>query len=433
MDYIALSATQLSRFSHHWFWGLCGNNKQGYSLCDAALALQQNTALRQATEASVDGFNQRPWLIRSLCWLLNYRQYRFHYYQLQGYWSLQLYQKGVTMFSEPTRTTVGRTGVFVAAVNSILTINIVPKKIRPSLKWFSLKIRSFMVNHNLITLSETPNSVEFQVEAESSQLTELNPSHHFEQTTLNNSVEISYFTVQEAMLPALTTLGMVAQVGDHIAFSTLKSAYNLARLQTHPDKSGIDNHSAFVAMTEAYNNLITQIQEQNSQTGLQSNFPFYDELEKMKEEIVIMRDEIAILHDDNIQMKMEVKQNDIKLQKIAERITRHKEHEKRQQELEKQQQKYKKRQQECKMDQEELDIALKQETKKYIIDLNKIYNFPALTEETLLAYCNEPHSFFKKISDQLLRDESSHSFFPPVSIDRAENDLSKHTAVSKNP
>lgn len=407
MNYIALNETQLLRFSHHWFWGLCFDYKKSHSLLDAALTLNRNADLREKLEKSVDGFNQRSWLTRSLFWLLNYHQYRLHYYQLQGYWSLQLYQKGITMFSESNRSSFLAAGGFFVAAASLFAIKIVPQKMSSSLNWFSSKISPLISKQNFTQLPETDVAIEPEFDETSLQLMRLDADEGVAQTISTNPLPLPYFVVESTMLRALTTLGITAQVNEQITLATLKVAYDQSRLQTHPDKSGVDNHSAFIAVTEAYDALITLIQEQNSQNGLQFNSSLFDELEKMKQGIRVLNQGIAELRESNLKMSESLNCLDrkiITLRKNLELYEQNKkeveEHIKRQQEHEKRQQEREKRQQEREKEQQELDIAQKKIIKNQIIRLNKEFNFPELTEKTLQAYCSDPQSFIRKIREQ---------------------------------
>ena len=59
MNCIALNETQLSRFSHHWFWGWRVDKHAKQNLYDAVLRLEQCPKAREKIEDEVERIQQK--------------------------------------------------------------------------------------------------------------------------------------------------------------------------------------------------------------------------------------------------------------------------------------------------------------------------------------------------------------------------------------
>lgn len=332
MHYVALQKQTLSRFSHHWFWGLCVDKNQNHSLLDSALYLQLNPARREILESRVEVINQQYWPIRWVYWLFNVQQYRLRYYQLQGYWSLRLFEKGAPMFSENDHSAVKMAGVFIVTTASMLAIKTIPSRMKESLQWFSSKIRPFIANQNIRSVPESPESPESiePIAIESTELISLALSQRNPQPVTSNDVGAAHFTVEPKMIAPLRTLGLPINVGDHLTLDALKLAYNKARLQTHPDKLRTEEHTAFVEVINAYETLLSLIQEQliGLSHATSDSFQCGDvdsvrqQIASMREENETMFKEIRIMRQENEQMKIDAEQSRLELEQLAERRER---------------------------------------------------------------------------------------------------------------
>uniref|UniRef100_UPI00105599A3 hypothetical protein n=1 Tax=Legionella yabuuchiae TaxID=376727 RepID=UPI00105599A3 len=136
MHYLALNQQQLSRFSHHWFWGLRADISCHYNLGNAAADLEKDVVLRQRCEEKIARIIQRTWIIRAFYWFFNISQYRTQYYQLQAYYADQLYKKGVIMLSETEQERIHAAGAFIVttAAGSLVAKWLIPY-LKPSLAW----------------------------------------------------------------------------------------------------------------------------------------------------------------------------------------------------------------------------------------------------------------------------------------------------------
>lgn len=268
MNYIGLSKQRLTRFSHHWFWGLLVDEQQGENLYDCAFYLQQNPELRQEMEDDVETINLKNWLVRSFYWLFNFNQYRSHYYQLQGYRSLQLYHEVETMLLENVGPVEGG-ALFALAVASVVAIKYIATPALESLAWFSDKVFSYIPNQDIRIISPaTQNRSVMSREVVLSPDAVLPQQNEARTMTSDSSFN---FTVRSSMLDALQTLGVNSRVGGSVSLEAVKSAYKAACLRTHPDKTGSQNDVEFKLIGSAYSQLLNLIERELSSEAVSSN------------------------------------------------------------------------------------------------------------------------------------------------------------------
>lgn len=315
MNYVGLSQHQLMRFSHHWFWGLCVDTENDGNLYDSALYLEQNQGLRQVMEADVEIMNKKTWLIRSLYWLFNYNQYRENYYQLQGYWSLQLYNKVESMFIQNLMANVGQfEGVSLLAfavtvtVTGAIAINYLTSPVLQSLAWFSDKIFPFVEEQNIKILPETPDTHEVKTSVKS--LPEaLSPQQDETRTMTADAAAALSFVVRSGMLNHLRTLGINSSIGATVSLDALKTAYKAGCLRTHPDKTGTHNDAEFKLVGSAYNQLLDLIKQDSSSDrfSYQSASGFFGALSAMDRRLDELREAQELTHKDLFRQLEEVR------------------------------------------------------------------------------------------------------------------------------
>lgn len=310
MNYMGLSSKQLSRFSHHWFWGICIDKRQDDNLHLAALGLQQNPELRKAMDEKIQRINQRHWFISSLYWLTNYNQYRLNYYQLQGYWSLQLYNKVQKMFEENMFQKTGpvEAGEIVAfAVAGALAVKYLAPTVLSSLSWFSNKIMHHISKKNIKAVPDTP---EQKTPAPGIPLPGVDVTPQQNTTRPIVPQPNNNFIIDENMLKNLRILGINSQVKESISFDTLKAAYKAARLRTHPDKTGGANSEAFVEVNNAYNQLIEQIHTNllPATNSTSTRYNFFEKIDEIKKDLADLRVEQELARKEMEELSADFKE-----------------------------------------------------------------------------------------------------------------------------
>ena len=292
MKYLALNREQLSRFSHHWLWGRRVDNQHENTLYDAALTLESDELLRQQREEEIARMSQRTWMIRATCWFLNVGNYRAHYYQLQAYYSWQLYQKGIAMFSEQDQALVNASGVFIITAGAALAAAWVAPYMKQSLAWFSQALFPSLLSQDKIKVCDAQTAPNVP-DADSPVL----------------------FIVDERMLDGLETLGITGGLGDSVSLEVLKSAYRKSCLRTHPDKTKSDNNAAFIAVVDAYNRILSCIEQGLSSKKSEMGSGLFN---KINQDIARMKEETIQMMEEAVQMKEKAIWIQKELQRISE-------------------------------------------------------------------------------------------------------------------
>lgn len=315
MSYLALNEKILSRFSHHWFWGLTYMGKgHENTLYNAAISLQSNDSLRKKTEEHVIRIAQRNLVIRAICWFLNLGQYRAHYYQVEAYYSWQMYQKGHCMFSGNDLAYVNIAGAFIVTAGAVLATTLVSPYLKQSSAWFREKMLSFFISsHNMQVLPETKITTP-QREADDESLSLITVPLRLSSSlvathVLRHNLQ-GGFTVTTDMLTHLEKLGIHGVVGKFIPFEELKLAYRENRRLTHPDKGKSIDTTAFVVVTNAYEKLLLLIEGDLASKDCYSNsgMSLSEVLNKMRQEIHVMHQETVEMTEGSDQMLDEMRQ-----------------------------------------------------------------------------------------------------------------------------
>ena len=315
MSYLALNQKVLSQFSLHWFWGLTYMG-QGHenTLYTAATVLQGNDSLRKKTEEHVIRITQRNSIVRAVYWFLNLGQYRTHYYQIEAYYSWQMYQKGVCMFSGNDLAYVNVAGAFIVTAGAVLATTLASPHLKQSSAWFREKMLSFFISsHNMQVLPETkmaPPQGEADDESLSLITVPMRLSSSLVATQAPRHNLQGGFTVTTDMLTHLEKLGIHGMVGKFILFDELKLAYRENRRLTHPDKGKSIDTTAFVVVTDAYEKLLLLIDgdlaAKDCYSG--SRMSLSEVLNKMRREIHVMHQETVEMTEGSDQMLDEMRQ-----------------------------------------------------------------------------------------------------------------------------
>ena len=315
MNCIALHETQLSRFSHHWLWGLRVDQHAKPNLYDAVLRLEQRPKEREKIEDDVERVQQKSGFIRLFFWLFNIRQYRFHYYQINAYRSWQLYNQGKSMLSEISQphVTVNYTnalliGAFMVVSSATIIANLLSPQKRKMLAEFTLSLLRVSPGLKKVVLV-TPRVTE-TLDMPAS----LNRSTESSMDTLDTE---PYFVVTTSMLDPLAALSLAEpSPGAHISFKTLKEAFNQARLNTHPDKTS-GRSEAFIKVTEAYQSLLSEIKKQETYPQSPSNNLYRTQF--VDEEMGRLDRALSSLRDERIEISRAVQAYAQRVDKYAEK------------------------------------------------------------------------------------------------------------------
>lgn len=286
LTYIALNQNQLSRLGHHWLWGLTRDNSSSKNLWDAVEILEKAPSKKEELQRKIESINSKNRFMRGLYWLFNIDQYRFHYYQLQAYWSWQLFQKGASMpiinnlFNEGLSMDVSQSlilGAFAVGITSFAVAKILPQSACASLLEFSTRLISLAPE---LTLTQVPSSE-----------TSIVPHTVSENAHLSSptTAEIkAFFIVRPSMLKPLQRLKIEAQVGQKITLNALRSVYKQLCLETHPDihKGSSDK---FIKVNQAYEALLKLIQKE--QDISLDNESCFDTAARIQQEIVELQQE----------------------------------------------------------------------------------------------------------------------------------------------
>ena len=93
-----MSEERLKRFSYHWFWGLRFQKAGDYetvkpNMSEEVKNLQNNSIRLQSMQRTLAKINTRNTLTRAIHWLFNINNYRFYYYALNSFYSIEIYQE----------------------------------------------------------------------------------------------------------------------------------------------------------------------------------------------------------------------------------------------------------------------------------------------------------------------------------------------------
>ena len=264
MRYLALNAKKLKQLSHHRLWGLGTNRRESGTLYDAAVELQTNQELRTAIEQQIVDMYQRHWLIHMVCWLFNWNQYRLHHYQLQAYWSWQLYQRGSAMFSGEERLGIEAKGAFWVA-GSVVGLLFLSNRVWPiaarSLTWFSNHMAAYLSDYKIIdgilNVEEAPSdTMTGEILADVSSIVVLDSVRSRPSITMPPIVSTG-FTVRVGfgLVEALAILGLPKNINDFVTIDAIKEAYRESCKRTHPDKTLRDTTAEFQAVSKAYKDI----------------------------------------------------------------------------------------------------------------------------------------------------------------------------------
>ena len=263
-EYLGLSPKQLSRLSHHWFWGLQIDENDIENFYQKALYLNEHHDECEQIIALLISINRYPWVVRAFLWLFNLFDYRNHYYALQTLICLQNYQQGLQMLSPEERQNVEIIGglIIVTAVTfqyASPISQLALQTLSHGLNWVQNQFKSAL-SQNFPIIQKTDHSL-----AHSSE--ELVPLHHqpdIEEVLIENEPpELQeMFVVKKINLWDLQYLNITAQPGDVISLSALKAAYRDSLRRTHPDKTGIHSEGLFRDVQNAMKNLLIFIHSQ---------------------------------------------------------------------------------------------------------------------------------------------------------------------------
>ena len=93
-----MSEERLKRFNYHWFWGLRFQKAGDYktikpNMFDEVKNLQNNPARLQLMQNTLTKMSTLNALTRAIHWLFNINNYRFYYYALNSFYSIEIYQE----------------------------------------------------------------------------------------------------------------------------------------------------------------------------------------------------------------------------------------------------------------------------------------------------------------------------------------------------
>ena len=236
MNGIGLNSHHLSRFHHHWFWGLREHTGAGVkTLHDMAMDLHQHPEKKEKIAFFLKRVDAYGSIIQSIFWLFNIQGYRACYYQFHSYVSWQFYEKRASMMSNPDQQKAEQAGGFMFTLNQSQQSGAISTMV-----WFYNGLRSYFPQLPVIIQQDNP------VTAERDHMRPELPS-------------VEHFIITKSMLTALHQLGLDRPIGDALSLAELKTAYRESLLQTHPDKTGQDSQAAFIATREAMQSIMEAV------------------------------------------------------------------------------------------------------------------------------------------------------------------------------
>ncbi len=280
MVYLALNRDNLSRLSYHFFWGLQVDELGATNLYQEASWYHYNPRDRQQMFANVQNMAQRKgfWgaLVRAFCWVLNWNNYRFDYYNTQAYVSWQIYEHGIGMLSTAQKDTAENEGGFFVA-GSLDNVALIDNFLNKGSRGVQISVQQittpllWIEEHALSVLTDDRTLV----------------THDF-------ATVKTHFFVNEEMLDLLEVLEIYAEPDNAVAYDDLKAAYKACCLKTHPDKPH-GNAADFIQVKNAYDTLLALIKNINDPFGIQDEIDAY--LQKKDEELQKLRLLVKTAHE----------------------------------------------------------------------------------------------------------------------------------------